>query len=73
MVRSKKWPKSTSTTCNMPSIHLSIHPSIHPSKGYYLAIKRNEIVRGQWLAPVILATQEAEIRRIAVWKPALGK
>jgi hypothetical protein len=29
--------------------------------------------RHQWLKPVILATQEAEIRRIAVWKPAWAK
>jgi hypothetical protein len=25
------------------------------------------------LMPIILATQEAEMRRVVVWKPALGK
>jgi hypothetical protein len=29
----------------------------------YAVIKRNEGARHQWLVPVILATQEAEIRR----------
>jgi hypothetical protein len=29
-------------------------------------LKRNEIPRCEWLMPVILATQEAEIRRISV-------
>jgi hypothetical protein len=28
--------------------------------------KRKKLIRRQWLTPVILATQEAEIRRIAV-------
>jgi hypothetical protein len=29
-------------------------------------LKQNEIIRCQWLDPIILATQEAEIKRIAV-------
>jgi hypothetical protein len=34
---------------------------------YYPALKRKEILAGcWWLTPVILATQEAAIRRIAV-------
>jgi hypothetical protein len=33
---------------------------------YYSAIKNKVIVRCQWLTPVILATQEAEIRSISV-------
>jgi hypothetical protein len=30
---------------------------------------KNIYTRYQWLTPVILATQEAEIGRIVVWKP----
>jgi hypothetical protein len=29
-------------------------------------VKRKELARSRWLTPVILATQEAEIRRIVV-------
>jgi hypothetical protein len=36
-----------------------------------LSYNDEEKVRRWWLTPVILATQEAEIRRI--WKPAQGK
>jgi hypothetical protein len=34
--------------------------------GYSGAIKSHCLARHQWLTPVILATQEAEIRRMAV-------
>jgi hypothetical protein len=33
---------------------------------YYLAIKKNEFSWEQWLMSIILATQEAEIRRTEV-------
>jgi hypothetical protein len=33
---------------------------------YYSAIKRNQLARCQWLTLVILATWEAEIRKIYV-------
>jgi hypothetical protein len=36
---------------------------IYTMKYYYSAIQKKEIVRHQWLTPVILATQEAEIWR----------
>jgi hypothetical protein len=33
-----------------------------------LLLKTNPVAQYQWLKPVILATQEAEIRRITVWR-----
>jgi hypothetical protein len=33
---------------------------------YYLAIKRNDVARHQWLTPVILAAWEVDIGRIVV-------
>jgi hypothetical protein len=33
---------------------------------YYSAIKKDEIAELRWLTPVILASWEAEIRKIAV-------
>jgi hypothetical protein len=54
-----------------------------PSKVFYLEMGRLEnrvevskklaYSRAPWLSPVILATLEAEIRRISSSKPALGK
>jgi hypothetical protein len=45
----------------MPANSESISELIHWWK------QLNNPTRCQWLTPVILATQEAEIRRIAVW------
>jgi hypothetical protein len=39
---------------------------------YYSDLKKAILVRSQWLKPVILATGEAEIRRITV-RGHLGK
>jgi hypothetical protein len=38
-----------------------------------LVSKKQRIARHQWLTPVILTTQEAEIRRMAVARTAIGK
>jgi hypothetical protein len=39
----------------------------------YEAVNKNDMAECWWLMPVILVTQEAEIRRIEVQKPNLGK
>jgi hypothetical protein len=47
------------------------HPKdFHPDINYQF--KKQEKAGRRWLTPVILATSEAEIRRICL-KPALGK
>jgi hypothetical protein len=59
-VTGKIWSQAVSflNPCSWPSDHTDSH--------YFASLKINNLARSQWLTPVILATQEAEIRRMAV-------
>jgi hypothetical protein len=51
---------------SLPCKHEALNSKSHPTKKKKKNKLKNSWDQGQWLTPVILTTQEAEIRRIKI-------